>query len=110
RVVLEIVRAAAVQVVAATLGNDLDLRAAVAAVHGGEVVGDDTHFLDRFGVRRQVGDAAARDPVGAGVVDGERIGLVALAAGVDAGRRFARERIVARSAGAEGRGHAFPGD
>ena len=96
RVVLEIVRAAAAELVGARLGDHLDLRAAVAAVHRREVVRDDAHFLDRFGVGRQVRDAAARDAVRARVVDGEGVGLVALAAGVDARRGFAGERVVAR--------------
>ena len=105
RVVLEIVRAAAVQLVRAGLGDHLDLRAAVAAIHGGEVVGHDAHFLHRFGVRRQVGDPPARDAVGARVVDGERVGLVALTAGVDARRRFAGEGIVPGAPRAERRGN-----
>ena len=101
RVVLEIVGTAAVQLVRSALGDHLDLRPAVAAVHGGEVVGDHAHFLDRFGVGRQVRDAATRDAVRARVVDGEGIGLVALTAGVDARRGLAGEGVVAGTAGAE---------
>ena len=100
----EVVRAAAAELVGAGLGDDLDLRARVASVDGGEVVGDDAHFLDRLGVGRQVGDAAARHAVGAGVVDGVVVGLVALAAGVDARRRLAGERIVRAAAAADRRG------
>ena len=109
-VVLEVVRAAAVERVRAGLGDDLHLRAGAAAVHGREVVRDDADFLDRLGVGRQVGDAAAGDAVGAGVVHGEGVGLVALAAGVDARRRFARERVVGAAAAADRRRHALAGD
>ena len=102
-----IVRPAAAELVGAGLRDHLDLRAGVAAVHRREIVGDDPHFLDRFGVGRQVGDAAAGHAVGAGVVDGERVGLVALAAGVDARRGFAGERIVRAAAAADRRRDAL---
>ena len=98
------------QLVRAAFGDHLDLRTAVAAVDGGEVVGHDAHFLDRFGVRRQVGDPAARNAIRARVVDGERVGLVALTAGVDARRRFAGEGIVPGAAGAERRRDALARD
>ena len=108
-VVLEIVGRAPAKVVGAALGDHLDLRAAVAPVHRREVVRDDAHFLDRFGVGRQVRDAAARDAVRARVVDGEGVGFVALAAGVDAGRGLAGKGVVAGAAGAEGGRHALAG-
>ena len=109
-VALEIVRATAAELIGAGLGDDLNLRARAAAVDGREVVGDDAHFLDRFGVRREVGDAAARDAVGARLVDRVVVGFVALAAGVDARRGLARERVVGAAAAADRRRHALAGD
>ena len=106
----EIVGAAAAELVRARLGDHLDLRARIAAVHGREVVRHHANLFDRLGVRREVGDAAARDPVGAGVVDGEIVRLVALAAGVDARRGFTGKRIVGSAAAADRRGEPAPGD
>ena len=107
--VLVVERRAAAERVGAALRDDLNLGAAVAAVHGREVVRHDADFLNRLGVRRQVGDAAAGHAVGARVVEGERVGLVALAARVDARRRFARERVVAVATRTEGGRHALAG-
>ena len=108
-IALEVVRAAAAELVRAGLGDDLHLRAWAAAVDGGEVVGDDAHFLDRLRIRREVGDAAAGDAVGARLVDGVVVGLVALTAGVDARRRFTGERVVGAAAAADRRRYALAG-
>jgi hypothetical protein len=92
-----------VELVGAGLRDDLNLRPGIAAIDRGEIIGDDPHFLDRLGVGRQVGDPPARDAVGAGVIDREGIGLVALATGVDARRGFAGKRVIGAAAAADRR-------
>ena len=108
-VALEVVRAAAAELVRAGLRDHLNLRARTPAVHGREVVGDDANLFDRFGVGREIGDAAARDAVRARVVHGVVVGLVTLAARVHARRRFAGERVVRAAAAADRRGNALAG-
>ena len=107
-VVLEVVRAAAAELIRSGFGDHLNLRAGIAAVHRGEVVRHDPDLLDRFRVRREVRDAAARDAVRARVVDGERVRFVTLAARVDPGRGLTRERVVCPTAAADRSGYALP--
>ena len=104
-VVGEVGAEAAVPVVGAALGDDVDEGAGVAAVLRGEVVDRDAHFLDVLGVGVDVGDAVAlagRDRLR---VHQEAVGLGARSVGV----HVDAELVVVDVAGGLGVGVAAAG-
>jgi hypothetical protein len=74
---------AAVKLIGAGAGDDLDLRAGVSAILGGVVVGGDFDFLYGLFVGRDDGGAAPGDGVDADAVDLDIVGVLACPVGDD---------------------------
>ena len=77
--------------VCAAFGNDFDLRAAVAAVFGGERGGENGDLRDRFLVWRDDGGAGLAERVNTNAVDEVIVGCYLLAGGADLDLVFSLE-------------------